>query len=202
MPRNWMATIRHALPSPTVLVLLLAVLLNVLLTREVLRLRLALDNEQSLIGSHLPPLNVLDHDGVAVEVNYGDAVSGTVLYIFRPYCTWCAQNVALINAVSEQAGDRFRFIGVSLTAEGLKEYLSETNQRLPETFHSPAKSVISSYKLGLTPQTLLIAPDGQVLEQWTGAYLSENRSKIEQVMGVSIPKISADLVCTECSPQE
>lgn len=202
MPRSWLVAIRHALSSPTVLVLLLAVFLNVLLTREVGRLRFALEEEQSLIGSHLPPLSVLDHNGRPVEVNYRDASGGTVLYVFRPYCTWCAKNAALITAISEQASDRFRFIGVSLTSEGLKEYLEETNQRLPETFHSPARWVISSYKLGHTPQTLLIAADGQVVEQWTGAYSSENRSQIEQAMGVSIPAVSDDLVCDECSPQE
>ena len=202
MPRKWSATIRHALSSPTVLVLLVAVLLNVVLTREIVRLRDTLALERSLVGSYLPPLSVQDRNGKPVEVNYRDNVGGTVLYVFRPYCTWCAQNAPLISSVSEQASDRFRFIGVSLISTGLEEYLHETDQRLPETFHSPEKWVISSYKLGLTPQTILIAPDGQVLEQWTGAYSSPNRDQIEEAMGVSIPPAFADLSCSECPVQE
>jgi hypothetical protein len=48
----------------------------------------------------------------------------------------------------------------------------------------------AKYRLGGTPQTLLIGKTGRVEKVWTGAYLGATKAEIEKTFSVTIPEIA------------
>jgi hypothetical protein len=50
---------------------------------------------------------------------------------------------------------------------------------LPET--------LKAYKLRSTPQTIVVSPEGKVLQNWVGAYVGGQKSQVEAFFHVSLP---------------
>jgi len=43
-----------------------------------------------------------------------------------------------------------------------------------------------------TPQTIVVSPEGQVVENWTGAYTEEQQKQVEQYFGITLPGLKAE----------
>jgi hypothetical protein len=56
-------------------------------------------------------------------------------------------------------------------------------------YYEPSLATYKSYKLGGTPHTIVISPDGKVMNDWAGAYNAELRPEVEGFFGVSLPGI-------------
>lgn len=50
---------------------------------------------------------------------------------------------------------------------------------------------VKAYKLGSTPQTIVISPEGKVLQDWAGACVGEQKSQVEAFFHVTLPGIAA-----------
>lgn len=111
----------------------------------------------------------------------------TILYVFRPDCIWCARNLEAERTVAEQASG-YRFIGLSTTADGLTEYLDRNHLTFP-VFADPNARSAKLLKLSITPETIVISPDGIVQKVWLGAYLGENAKSVEKMFGVKLPAV-------------
>ena len=46
---------------------------------------------------------------------------------------------------------------------------------------------LKTYKLGSTPQTIVISPEGKVLQDWVGAYVGDQKSQVEAFFQVTLP---------------
>jgi hypothetical protein len=46
---------------------------------------------------------------------------------------------------------------------------------------------VKNYKLGSTPQTIVISPEAKVLQDWIGAYVGDQKSQVEAFFHVSLP---------------
>jgi hypothetical protein len=64
---------------------------------------------------------------------------------------------------------QYRFVGLSLSDTGLTEYVTKNELEFP-IYAGLSPETIKSYKLGGTPQTIVISPEGKVLQDWAGAY--------------------------------
>jgi len=83
---------------------------------------------------------------------------------------------------------QYRFIGLSLSEETLREYVVKNDLNLP-VYSGLSPETLKAYKLGSTPQTIVISPEGKVLEDWAGAYVGNQKSQVEAFFHVSLPGI-------------
>jgi len=87
-------------------------------------------------------------------------------------------------------GDEYRFIGLSLTDQGLVEYVSRNDLKLP-VYTGLTSDTVKTYKLGGTPQTIVVSPEGRVLQDWMGVYTGDQKSEVEAFFHISLPGIES-----------
>ena len=174
-------------PDLFLLLLLLASLaLNVYLGWKVKGGNVAPELPQKVaLGTKVEPIKASSLDGVAQTILYQDTNKPTVLYVLSPDCVWCERNRENIAKLGE-LGDRFRFIGISLTEKGLKEYVEKQHFKFP-IYTRIAAEAMTSLGLGTTPQTIVISPEGRVLKNWTGAYTDRTRGEVEEFFQTRLP---------------
>ena len=158
------------------LLLTLSLTVNVWLGITVKRLRLPIQST-SAVGQNLRdlPIMTLDHRPASINVKGSHK---TVLYVISPSCKWCEINEANINALASARGNDYDFIGLSLTDQGLHEFLR--THPLPFVVYSlAAPSDSHQIHFDVTPQTLLLSSEGIVLRRWNGAYIGQTQHEIE-----------------------
>jgi peroxiredoxin len=173
--------------------LVCSVALNVFFTLRVKRLEeaiLDLKGENKLeLGETVPPIEGKDLEGRPVMITYDGVDRPTMLYVFSPQCGWCERNSQNINSLAKQLGDRYRLIGLSLSPKDLKEYAGAHGMEFPVYTDLPF-SVTSAYKLSGTPETIIISPEGRVVQAWPGAYTGQFQHEVESFFNVSLPGLS------------
>ena len=169
-----------------------SVTLNVVLAhkvRSLLRPR-SLEGSARLleIGESVPPITARKVDGEIETISYSKSDRPTVLYVFTPACSWCARNLENIKTLRRLRGAEYRFIGLSLSREGVSSNLAVHGFDL-STYTDLSKDALEAYKLHGTPQTIVISPEGRVIQNWMGAYVGHQKSQIEAFFHVSLPGI-------------
>jgi len=172
-----------------VLLLGLSAITNGLLVFKVRELRgviTALKSEETIqVGTHLGPLTAQDLTGQGTAIRFSDTDRPTLLYVFSPSCGWCKKNEENIKSLVNQTGDKIRMVGVSLSREGLDEYL---RARFPQVkVVTPDARSIATYKLSGTPETILVSSDGVVLKVWKGAFSDSLQREVEDYFRIKLP---------------
>ena len=90
--------------------------------------------------------------------------------------------------VLDKERGQYRFIGLSLSDEALQEYVAKNDLKLP-VYSGLSPETLKTYKLGSTPQTIVISPEGKVLQNWAGAYVGDQKTQVEAFFRVSLPGI-------------
>lgn len=174
------------------LMLVASVALNVMLAlrvRELTGMQNALRAGRELeVGTAVPPITARRVDGGSETITYADSARPTVLYVFTPQCIWCARNLDNLKTLVEQKGKDYRFIGISLSREGLEKYVADHQLTFPIYTDIP-KEAGEAYKMGGTPQTVVISPQGKVLQNWPGAYAGDQKSQVEKYFDITLPGI-------------
>jgi peroxiredoxin len=175
----------------TVSVLLfVSVGLNIALARRVSSLKASLDTVRSegrlQVGATVPVIRGHSIAGAQQTLDYGDVQIPTVLYVFTPQCGWCKKNLDNLRALIYSSGSGYRLVGVSLTRQDLKEYLAKERLSLP-VYTDVGDSTRATYRLGLTPTTIIISPEARVLKVWSGVYTDGIRQEIEAYLNVRLP---------------
>jgi peroxiredoxin len=170
--------------------LVVSVALNVVLAhrvRNVMRAHRIETSERLLrVGAIAPPIAAKDLGGQRELISYYDSRQPTVLYIFTPTCSWCARNMDNLKTLVEEESGPYRFIGISLSEEGLAEYIKKNDLKLP-IYSGLSNETKQAYKLSGTPQTIVISPESKVLQDWMGAYVGDQKSQVEAFFHVSLP---------------
>jgi thiol-disulfide isomerase/thioredoxin len=169
--------------------LALSAVTNVLLVFKVRQLRGTVSalkaEDATTTGMHLPPLTAQDLSGQIVTVRFDETDRPTLLYVFTPGCGWCKKNEDNLRALASQTADRVRVVGLSLSDQGLKEYVE---QKLPTVrVVNPDARTIAAYKLNGTPETILVSSQGIVLRVWKGAYADSMQREVEEYFRVKLP---------------
>ncbi len=167
-----------------------SVMLNVLLAHRVRSLTHAqsarIGEYQLKAGVIVPPISAKRVDGQEEVISYEGMDRPTVLYVFTPPCSWCARNMDSFKTLLDKEGGHYRFIGLSLSEETLTQYIAKNGLKLP-VYSSLSPETLKTYKLGSTPQTIVISPEGEVLQDWLGAYIGDQKSQVEAFFHVSLP---------------
>jgi peroxiredoxin len=166
--------------------------INLLLSRRVAsfrRLVTAMKSERRLgEGDKVPPLAARDPEGKSVLFDYKGIDRPTVVFVISPSCGWCTKNVMNMRALVEKASDRYRFVGFSLSSDKLLSYVKENKLEFPIYTDLPYIPT-RDYKLGGTPETFVVSPNGEVMKIWSGAFADATQKDIEAYFGVSLPGI-------------
>lgn len=131
------------------------------------------------------PLPLLDADGKPVSLAFDDQ-RPTVLYVLSPQCGWCKKNESNIKTLTAAADSRFRFVGVSLNPENLKEYIAAGRAPFP-VYQVASREEMEKLGLSATPETIVVGPGAKIQKVWTGAYMQQNQPEIEKYFGVKLP---------------
>jgi peroxiredoxin len=188
--------IRSVWSHLTLLTILLvcSVAVNVMLARKTKRLEASLDRFRSgkhlPVGLSVPPIELLSMNGTLSKISYSETTVPTVLYFFSTSCKWCDLNSQNIKFMGSSLKDNYRFIGICLDRDlkELSQYVSRNELPFP-IYHTPSSTDWTTYKLGGTPQTIVVSPEGKVLEEWSSAYSLDSRVAVESFFKINLPGI-------------
>ena len=183
---------RTMLRAENITYVLLAISLgyNVWLTREVEQMRTAFQARRSLVpGETVSPMNLETLDGRKVRFDYSPDNRPIVLYSFSSRCGWCMRNAENIRSLARAAASDYRLVSVTGSRELVKEYAAEFGHDLP-IYVDTTGALKKQYKLGGTPQTVVISPSGEVRKVWHGAYNDETAVEIEDYFDVPLPGLT------------
>jgi peroxiredoxin len=79
-------------------------------------------------------------------------------------------------------------VGLSLSSDKLLNYVTENKLDFPMYADLPYIPT-RDYKLGGTPQTFVVSPNGEVMKVWTGAFAEGTQKEVEAYFGVTLPGI-------------
>jgi len=180
----------------SIILLTVSTALNLLLSRRVRQLSNVLGEIQSARrldeGENAPLLEAKDLEGKTIAVTYSEIAQPTILYVFTPECVWCARNLKNIKTLANETRGKYRLIGLSLSGEGLRNYIEKNEINFPVYTDIPT-SVQAAYRLGGTPQTIIVSSDGKIIQNWAGVYTEEVASEVEGYFGIHLPGIEESL---------
>jgi peroxiredoxin len=166
--------------------------INLLLARRVASLKRTIgvikSESRLALGDTLPPIVAKDPQGRPAVLDYSETQLPTVVFIITPTCGWCTKNVMNMRALVEKAGNRYRFVGLSLSSDKLIDYVKENKLEFPIYTDLPILTM-REYKLGGTPQTIVVSPQGQVTRIWSGAFAEDLQREVEDYFSVKLPGI-------------
>ncbi len=175
-----------------VLVLLLAS--NLALLHQNRALKRAPDNAPAAsrflqVGEEVPPFHGITPSGRVEIVEY-DGSHRTLLFVLSPQCTWCLLNIPYWRAIETRLrDDETRIVAVSTTPGDLEGYMAEHELSGLPILGEPDPGDLVTYKLDLTPQTLLIGPGGVVERVWPGVIRPEQVAGMEAALGIDLSDI-------------
>lgn len=143
-------------------------------------------------GTQLPQFQATDLNGQRQNVAVNrEGDRPTVLYVFTPPCHWCARNMDNLKELVARKGDEFRFIGISLGKDGLSDYVVKNDLTMP-IYTDLSDQTKKAFKMGATPQTIVVSPEGKVIQSWTGAYTGDQQKQVEEYFGITLPGLKAE----------
>jgi hypothetical protein len=145
----------------------------------------------AIVGTRLPTIDVTTPEAARITLPFsGDGMS-SVIYFYSESCGWCQRNLPSAVALREAVRGRFRF--VALTAESA----SRGGRALPHhALEADVTGAISAatqraLRLGGTPHTIVVSPDGTVLRSWKGAYRGLVERDVQDYFRISLPGVAA-----------
>ncbi len=197
----WNTLAQHPARNLTLLLLVGSIGINIWLVNVIKTGRAGPRRPHVGIGAHLPPVELTDLSGRRVTLEFTTTALPTIVYWYSPDCVWCRRNAANIKALARAAEGRYRFIGISKSDRGLREYLAASEYSFP-TYIDPTGHARDAYGLGGTPMTLLISHEGTLSHIWNGAYDGKRATELETLFGFHLPGIDAAgnsaTVCDGC----
>jgi len=143
-------------------------------------------------GTLIPPIAVVDAAGKTSELRYDGNPRPTVVYVTRAGCSWCERNRSNIDFLSTRFESKYRFVELSLLADKNKKLEAEKEGSRPaRSFYGvTADKMFELYHINATPQTLVVASNGQVLKNWSGAYNGRIREEVDAFFGTQVPGLT------------
>jgi peroxiredoxin len=137
-------------------------------------------------GAQMPDLRGTDLEGKPVEVLYGKDSRKVLVLVFSPTCPFCDQNwpkwQQVISSLDRSA---IRPVLVDVTSTTTASFVSQHQlASLPVILKADPRDTLD-YRLHLTPQTILVDPNGKVEKVWTGVLNDSSLADLKQRMGGS-----------------
>jgi hypothetical protein len=176
------------------ILLLASVVLNVALARRIHSQQLTiryLETEEPGVGTSVVPITAKTLDGSPATITFNSGVQRTVVYVFSPSCHWCARNLSNLRTLSNGVGASYRLVGLSLSREGVAEYIAKNDIRFP-VYTEPDNESKIKLKLASTPDTIAVDSTGKIVGRWTGAWSDDRKEEVETFFGLKLPGLASE----------
>jgi hypothetical protein len=121
----------------------------------------------------------LDYRGQPTTIDYGNDHRGTLVLVFSPLCGWCAKNwPAWKDAIARIDTKRVNVVAVDLLGTLPPDCVARFKIDALRIVYMPDPATTKQYRLGTTPQTILIGADARVRRVWSGPLTSEQRREL------------------------
>lgn len=145
-------------------------------------------------GSDIRDLRGLNEAGEGAHVQLAGSSRPTVLYVVTPSCVWCTRNQENFTKLAVERSGQYRFVLVSLTRDGFREYLAPLKAKWGDAdiqvLAGLSREDRDRLMLGSTPQTMVIGTDGRLLRNWVGAYTDNTLVGVENFFLLQMPGLS------------
>ena len=188
---NWSLPLKKLPYIALWVMLILLAASNVLLIRQNLQMRSQLEKFQPKVlqpGEEVQPFSAQGLNGESITINYTGEETKRVLLYFTPSCPYCHEQFSywkeLLNRVNR---NRFQVLGLVSESEDKKkvnEYPSSVGCESMRVALVP-KGVLNSYKLSMTPTTIVVENTGKVEKAWAGKWNSEIAASASSIFGFS-----------------
>jgi len=166
--------------------LLLAANIDLIHQNSQLKARLALPPPQleASLGAQMPDLKGFDLAGKPVEVSYGKDPRKVLVLVYSPTCPFCEQNwpkwEGMIASLDRSA---VRPVAVDVTSTSSEGFVQQHRLASLPVFQKINPQATVSYRLQLTPQTILVDATGKVEKVWTGVLNDSAVADLKQRLG-------------------
>jgi len=147
-------------------------------------LRAAAPSQETRVNIPFPSLDVTRLSGDRVELSLSKE-RPTIIYIFRPNCSWCAANLDNIRSFSLQRGKTIDVIALSTTRQGVDDYVKMYPLPFPTYILDDPNSLLQVGFVA-TPQTIEVSSSGTIQHSWVGAYGMDTVNAIENHFHVKL----------------
>ncbi|MCW5969334.1 MAG: hypothetical protein KIT57_12540 [Blastocatellales bacterium] len=141
---------------------------------------------------YIPNIITRDLQGKQVDIKLTGTTKPTVIYIFESRCMWSASNYSNIKRLAEEVGDKYNFIGISLSDHKLENYIAAHPFQFPIFKTLLPTQHTKEVSLGVVPQTIVISRTGKTTKRWLGVYAGDVAREIEQFFRIKLPGLTVD----------
>ncbi len=135
-------------------------------------------------GDSVPAVRAMDINGNEFSLTYSDDAPHTLILWFSPTCSSCEDNIGLWNDIYRRhIPGKLRIVGFCACAAAEGREAATANAMQFPVLAVTEQSIVDMYKGNLLPQTVLIAPNGQILQVWPGALLDRQKKEILSHLG-------------------
>ncbi len=147
---------------------------------------------EAAAGAQVPDLRGVDLEGKPVEVLYGKDSRKVLVLVFSPTCPFCDQNwpkwQQVISSLDRSA---VRPVLVDVTSTTTAGFVSQHQlSGLPVILKADPRATVD-YRMHLTPQTILVDPNGKVEKVWTGVLNDSSLADLKQHLADSKITVNA-----------
>lgn len=147
---------------------------------------------EATAGTQVPDLKGVDLEGKPVEVLYGKDSRKVLVMVFSPTCPFCDQNwPKWQNVISSLDRSTVRPVLVDVTSTTTEGFVSQHQlTSLPVILKADPRATMD-YRMHLTPQTILVGPNGKVEKVWTGVLNDSSMADLKQHLADSKTTVNA-----------
>lgn len=173
------------------LIAIILVGLNIVLTFQNRNLKATIRQGEVALaeGQSMPGIAGKDLEGKEQTFDWGKDSRKTLLMNFSPRCGYCHENMSNWTAILQEIDKSlYRIVMVSSISDGAKEYIEKYKIKDIPVIVEPEPKVLVNYLMHITPQTILLNPDGKIAKVWVGRFIDDQKPQIEQFLNVNLPK--------------
>lgn len=152
-----------------------------------------IQSNQLLPGMSVPALAGFDVEGKRISIDYGHDNRPTLLLVFSPTCGACDLNWPTWKHILAATDQRsFRIALVDSSSFLAPAYVRSHGLTGLRVFGQVDPDVWLAYKLGLTPQTILIDPYGRVERLWIGVIQGVRLTDLENALDLRSSRLNVE----------
>lgn len=140
-------------------------------------------------GKIVKPISGVDIEGKKQSFEWGTDERKTLMMIFSPRCGYCHENMPMWNEIIDKADkSSFRIVAASSVPDGTKEFAEEYQMKNIPIIAETNPGIKVDYVMYLTPQTVLLKPNGEVEKVWIGPIQDGIKTEIESYLNIKLTK--------------
>ena len=127
----------------------------------------------------VPSFTATDIRGQEVSLRYSPTAPHSVLFWFAPTCSSCEDNIEFWNHIyTDYNSENVRCLGLCVGKTGeAGEYVAQHEIQFPVVCTDEA-FIVERYRGNVLPQTVIVSPEGRIVEVWPGALGQSNKEKV------------------------